>query len=807
MQSKNINSISMGIPQLRVAVSRWIDGSNNFSSFQGNGNVAAGIRLRWIGLSQLFFSASEKFFIYRAKILQKLPEFKSGHIVGSLQTIFSVLSEWSNPIAVPGSQTSFVVGNLPSEVADAVSIDFSSANLPVLISLYDVSGRLIVVSEITEAGFFYYEIPGIKRIELSREIRLKHVSILVGRNRLADGMDANFEPIAEIHPRRWVSESYSVAVSRHNEIARGLELPLSELEWSELQQRGRRVYAAVDSMEEPDPADLSYLMAVSLDWYVSVMMGWAYLDGQRFKENGDLIAELPHISACDSQIYSYAIGPEDLNAEGFGDSFLSYIRAELMSNPTSVLASIVNQPQGSLSRVSSIDEFDSVLKDPVSAKDEAKHEWVLQADIRFDFSYRGNSGQVIYAVPISTLDATFPKLPLSTPVHCVGDVLPFRVDGLTTRMQWPVRKELQSIHEKVGAQFFVKDIWSRFGDACITELSVVDFSLDREPPSLEVVAIKSLTFEAAIKFYREPEWRANLIELQADANVECLMLLDSPQILKCVAEPPSRGSNGNWRSEITPLLHLDEVEGFVGGNIEVGQYFSKIINFEEENGRLYCTFQGRGNGLDDVIFFGRSDATLIESHKSTRLWRTLGDLIPVDKVTREISKYSSNLPIGEVFSREEIRHSRDFGFGARLTGKIGDKIVRGPIVGPFFGKYLHPAPLAPVFPVSVQELAVDFYGRTIVRIKAENTSEFDDGLKADAVWLQKLDGLEQERLGSFQPQVPFERRVIFQLLSEMSSLEEGTRVQLGYRYIRPADGASSSLTKVPHFTRKSDQIK
>ncbi len=782
--------------RFRASASEWIDQSN-FGDLPGGKLPPAGIRLRWNWPLPADGAPSangapafpDRFAILRYGPINPVNLMHPQATVGHKPRMFAPKPLWKDLLRA--GDRDFVVGEDPCASAQAIQILMAPNAQRVSIALIDTAGETRLTGELMADDALYYELGDIHRVVFSAPPRVTTIQGLSLSADDAGAVDLGFERIATLDARAWLNASLAEVSDRMASDALPPFVTIKELEWQELQQRGRDVISAIDAGLPPGAMDLNYLqLGIAMRWEVASLVGWGFLDGEHVAApRFDSIVSGEMLTPAASGVFAYQIVAEfEANDQWKQRSDIALTLARPMPALTGAVVVPLAPPQTVGELVNQIDQITpGKLPAPTSPVDR---------------TYCRSSWEITARAPYAERVFTSPRVSdsqiISERVEESGE---FSADGARRPAMFRGMDRVEMRDHAFLVPFYDSDIWLTLATGDYWDRRIA------QPPTPPIqpefayqgrcIALSGGSCnpargvaELSLDTVANPGWTADRLATLGRATIELLVKdPDSEELLANVllfAASPAKG--GCWSAVIETDLSTDDLAPFVGGTLVVQGFRGRILGLAPEQQRRFrCVFESiavcaraplYGAGPNGV------DAQLSEAEGSNRVWSVAGNIPLLPDGSPTSTTGTIELP--------KLETSMLIYCSTRLSFTFEGRIHRGPLTPRVAIPYLHPAPKAPDLCLDIRVLAVDYYGRAVIRAEASECERFDPSfavsvLAASGIVTSPGEFAGAASKGLYGPQVPLRHKVVFDAFEVLGQRPDGAVDTLGLRYVRGSD--------------------
>lgn len=799
--------------RFRSSASEWIDQSN-FGDLPDGKLPPAGIRLRW-NWPLLADSAAhteetpafpDRFAVCRYGPIHDERLMKPLVTVGHLPRMYAPKSLWKN--LMRAGDRDLVVGVDPCSMAQAIHIVMAPHSERVSIALVDVTGETRLVGELVAGDCFYYELGDIQRVVFSAPPKLVIAQGLSLTAEAANAADIGFARIATVDARAWLN----AALVEVSERMASDQLPpfttINDQEWEELQQRGRDVITALATETPPLPLDINYLqLGIATRWEIASLVGWGFLDGEHVAApRFDRIDRTAMLTPASHGIYAYQIVAEFDASDRQVRSDIALTFARPMPALTPATIQSLAPPVTRSELINYIDQFAAgetpqAFAAPIE-RTRCMSNW--QITVRAPYAQR------VFTSPRASDSQINPNQ-----VDIAGE---FSADGLRRPVIFRGMERIELRDHSFPVPFYDSDIWLLFATGDYWDRRVAHSLTPPIQPEIDYrercIGLSGGTTNSALRTVQvnldlvsNPSWTADTFSTFARGTIE--LLIKCPELdelaIDVILYAASPTPGGNWRAIIETDLTVDELWPFIGGTVSADGFRGLILGFAPEQRRRFrCEFESIAVCAGAPLYSAGPNgvaATLYEAEGSDRVW-SVGKTIPL------LLDGSPGSPTGTI-KLPELETSMLLYCSTRLRVEFEGKTYRGPLTPRIGVPYIHPAPKPPELCFDIRTLAVDYYGRAVVRAEVSACERFDPVL---TVSLQAVTGLISDpsdfassaSKGLFGSQTPIRHRVVFDAFELLGHQPDGTVNTLGIRYVRASDGRESKPDLQPFGSRRTN---
>lgn len=796
-------------PELfRLRASHWIN-KDNIGDTEILTIPPSGVRLRWNCPFQVSDPSTEKglpkrYSIWRSEPLEEnmFVDYhpKAGHIPRN-----QTLSRLWKSLRRVNDKVFMVDGLSDCESVDAVYFELPIGDGEVTVSLTGVDGRTKVSGKLKGGDRFYFELAGINRVVFSSDPRIQTIKgLTLPTVNSLDGIE--FKEIASIDAEFWKNaELGDVAVRLANDQGEPF-ISIGLNEWKDLQTIGQRIKS--NTAVSQDDIDVLRL-AASLSWEFSTLIGQGFTDGEHPVSAGpDRIKNL--LNGPDGRHYCYYV-----SAEFEGDAGLSVVH----SVPYFTQAILMNQ-------LSKADAYS--LKEPV-----IRGEWTnllipstskaIQSGAAIEQYYCHTEWELRSNLPDSELIISQPQAETSviTGGHFVdagesysgsgSNTIIF--EGLSFKQDRKLSFEVPYFDSDIWLDLIAADSWDRRRS----------FSTQKIQPLIEYkgicLSISQGRWESGVdKFYLQLDqllsWRADPLARNSKGKIQLLFKnpTKDPLSLNCQIGAAFPTEDGNWAGEVTGLVNQGEFGRLTDGTLVVNGFSARIIEMiPGRSGVVTCVFEAvvKCAGTEFYVTSGGlADAQLLENPNIGDFWLKVAEIDLMDGYPILYEAGIERSVIEEILG-SKFDHSFTVNFSTRMWLDFEEQEYLGLVSIPLAMPYIHPIPKAPEICFELQQLACDYYGRTILRVEIDCCPHIDkhyqSKLKVAEGNLSEEDFSEQCEEGLFGPQLPMNDKLLWEVFDNISNFTEGAELTLGINYVRGSDSAESKSTLDQFEVRRSTE--
>jgi hypothetical protein len=792
-------------PRFRVAASNWID-MRNVGDLPPGLTPPAGVRLRWncpsveaSGPGRGAFP--ETFTVLRSEALDPASLFDPAPTVGHEPSLTAPKRLWSDLNPVPGSRCDYAVPGGQCDSAQAILVVTDPASRPVTVSLIGTDGTTRVTGEINPGDRFYFEMPDIRQVAFSTEPKLTIISgLLLSRSLGGDGFE--MRRIARIDARAWFNASLVQASERLTTASSRPFLTIGASDWAAMQVWGAAVVKDLD-INQTAPANelLALLHAIGRRWEAAALMGWGFLDGEHpVQTKLDEIDRTVLMKGPTKGIFAYQIVAEFPLATGIKaqQSELTFTSSEQMRLLEPARVRLLAPPKMKATLINHVDQTPSGM----TPSPRPSEEQPLCTSI-WECESHGAGDVVVFTMPMAS-----PSAKTGAPFSPIGT---FSNDGAGRPQSFRGLAVVEQRDHDLIIPFYDSDIWLNVAVGDHWDRRLAQGETPHLQPALEydgravpiwrgrTIPSKAISSHSAgtidIDFDPKSGWQADRLAASEHGEVEVLMRDTAIEPLTAVMQfgPPSPNLDRNWVAEAETTLSQTELFQLRGGILLIGTFIARIISFGRLSGsKTTCTFEAiakcAGAELYPVLN-GFAVATCSEYEGSPRLWISLG--------TVGILEDRSVTSMSPQFDLPPLEASQLLYVSTRVVLNFKSHKYEGPLSPRVGVPYLHPAPKPPEACFDIRNLAVDYYGRTIVRAEARGCDLMDvtlDGLLAFAAGIiDDSSGMTNAASpGLYGAQRSFDHRILFDAFELLTAQAEGSVNTLGVSYVRSSDAREST---------------
>lgn len=713
---------------------------------------------------------------------------------------------------------------------DAVYFEVAGIADSTTVTLNGIDGRAKVTARVRSGDVFYFERSGLKSVVFSAPVKLERIGFLrfPPVDDLDEYLNLNFIEVANIDARAWINHDLSDISKRTSLENGGAFVHITKDQWEDLQARGENVLNS-PSIAHADPSDLSALrLLTSLSWETSTLLGQGFLDGIHDKIDDDDYKQESLLNGIDNKSYGYYVIAKYLDTEGneatetsfpvfssnvhmaqLGEIECSQVgsiwtsRRRIQSGNLSDFKRIAESVE-TVKKVETIDEVTNDGDTPIKEIDEYLN------NVTFELTSSLPATELVIVEPMATdsslISAKFERCGESISPDSTE---PLEVKGLDI---------IQRRHFEFPVPFYDSEIFSKLtaGDTWDRRKKVGDS--DKVRPEIRYkescVAFKNIHIS---RERNEIAYELNSVDWKADkfaqaAQGELQFLIKHPDRLVTNLDVTVDGKkldiDNVWRVTLTAALPISDelLDGLVGGTLNVGSFYATITEVARlSRESIRCGFETQFEcGSARVFSDSETRGVVTENPNAKRFWLVFhrSDIL----ADGSIGSYSSKRNLVECetewnkgISGDEdkltLDYTRHLTFATRLHVDYLKLSYKGQVSNPLDTIYVQPPPKAPDFCFKADQLGTDYYGRTIVRISAENCDAFDDRYAvkvtlAPAIADSTADFTKSEVAGEFGAQQPLRGSSYFEILPQ-TNLKEGSNARIGVRYVRLEDETES----------------
>ncbi len=701
----------------------------------------------------------------------------------------------------------FSVGTGEScDSVDAVYFELPQNISEINLSLIATDGKTKVTGQLKGGQKFYFELAGLQSIIFSSNPGSFDVLALVfpAIESLA-GM--NFTEIARIDASFWI-EAELDEISMRTANANGNPFTLvGTADWNGLRDKGRRIDNSFRSNSFADQSDIDLLrLNESLDWSVAALMGRGFTDGEHPGDTGpDILGNL--LAGPDGKLYCYYVAVE-LEKEGVTSTVNSnpfFTQAVMMNRLADIDVSSENIPvtRSGLTNHLAGSEGEIIITEPEKEQCYCNSEWKL-------FSVLPETEIMI-------------SVPFAGDSHVTGETFTpageFYSGSNTALIEFDGLKYYQKRIHDIKVPYFDSPVW--------LELVAADGwgRRSKSLPSAKIqplidyagrcIALSECTFDPGLrtvhlKLDRSLDWRADMLAVRTGGHIKLLIKDPRKEEFKvsCCIGPAFPVEKGKyWAGELTEISDESQLFGLPGGTLLVEGFSAAIIAVTPvPGGKFNCIFESVAAcaGTDLYVTFGGSaKAEMLENLSSPRLWSDFDEInLLADGLP---DAYVVKLDIPEIEGKIDYKfdHSMTFFLSTRLSLNFEGRSYLGPVSTPITVPYLEPPPNAPKLCYVWQQLADDYYGRTLVRVLTEPCPPIDLKYKSRLKYMpgimDDVDEFSKKSVeGILGHQKPVAGRSILEVFGYLNEVPEGSQLTIGINYWRKQDG-SEGASVLNHF--------
>jgi hypothetical protein len=786
-------------PKLRLQASAWID-AHNFGPSPIGTAPPAGIRLRWnfpflAGPVANRDGQPIRYFVERAGPLSSEDMYEFAPRVGHASRSPTPASMWRK-LDRADQLTFRAIGN------DCQGVDAVSFNVPAnaprgTVTLIDVNGSAQIIAEIEPGDDFHFEWAGLKLVCFSIDMGVREV-IGFDPSALSDGIQFEFNAIAEIDAAVWTKLALDQAAERVTNAADAQFLSVTPPDWDEFTAIGRTIDDAFAlGIDVPEGAVAGLSLVTATRFESAALIGCGFIDGEHASAVSldNLIG--PFLTRPDNEIYVYRVTALLRTQEGRSTTVQSdyaFTRTNLAEQMTPARHTIVSTPVARAELINAVRPGPTLqrpekIADP-SVRVTCTGQWELVSDLPAVACVATHPVADDSVITGKTFDdaGTFLTGLNSGPRLVRGNSLVERREH---------RFDIPYFDSDVGCEVEALDFWDRTLPS--ESASMIQPLIDYQglAPSLQTATCHAPSAlkgsEVDLTLEQMPSWTADLLATYAKAEI-VLMMRDptrTPAEAEVKIGPASPTSDGQWSAEIQSDLTQGELDLYVGGTLAVGPLQARVLGMGPIHKRVArCTFEVQTScaGADLYDYSpGWLAAHLSEDRQAKRLWKPLAGTIALlaTGAPARIS-ISTDLP--------QLEASATLYFATQLEFSFEGKVYQSSISAPVPAPYMHPAPPSPTACFAVQQLASDFYGREMVRLKVSHCHPLESRYAtrlAVAAGEVAPDTFRKDRSqGMFGTQISFDG-TLFEVFSRLSTIVEGDRFTVGIANVRTADDRES----------------
>ncbi|TCL89556.1 hypothetical protein C8J38_11247 [Rhizobium sp. PP-WC-2G-219] len=802
----------------RASASEWID-QTNFGDLPDGKAPPAGIRLRWNwpmpgeGTPQAEGEPAfpDRFVVYRSHPIPDVRLMKPRVTVGHLPRMYAPNRLWKDLLYTGDRELE--VGAEPDADpcagAQAIYIVMAGRSPRVSIALIDSAGETRLTGTLEPGDAFYYEIGDIRRVVFSSPPAIEIAKGLSLSARDANAADIGFQAIARLDARAWLNASLSDASERMASEQLPPFVTITDSEWQALQQRGNNVMSALDARAVPTPQEMNYVqLATALRWEIAALVGLGFLDGEH--------VAAPHLDGIDlasmltpdaDGVYAYQIVAES-NTDDQWSRFSDIALTVARPMPALIGASVrvVSSP-------TTRGELVNHLSEPVPAQSPRTTSPAAER------AYCTSNWQITTRAPYAERVFTIPRAAdsqiVADQVEVAGE---FSADGARRAAEFRGMERIEHRDHAFPVPFYDSDIWLTLATGDYWDRRIAQRPTQPIQPEVvyegRCIELASGTsdsvqraVQASLDLNANPGWTADRFATFARATIE--LLIKKPALeelsadVKLYAASPVAG--GTWRAVIETDLTTDALALFIGGNLSTEGFHGRIVGFvPEQRGRFRCEFESIAVCAGATLYKADPNgvaAKLSEAEGSDRVWE-VGGGIPL------LLDGAPGSGLGTI-KLPELTSSQMLYCSTRLRFEFEGTTYRSHLSTRIGVPYVHPAPKPPELCVDVRTLAVDFYGRAVIRVEAVDCERFDPTL---AVSVQAAAGIVSNggtfsgaaSKGVFGPQTPLGSRVLFDAFGLLGNRPDGSVDTIGISYVRREDGRDSEPHLQPFENRRTN---
>lgn len=795
----------------RLRASAWIDGSN-FGSLSEQ-YVPAGIRLRW-NLPFLYGESGPRRFPTRFRVkrsrglTQKL--FIPVADVGQDPTIFAPSELWLTATRGREGDNYLIFDEDSCNAASAIYFELEKRSPGVLATFFDISGKNLATAHLKGGDRFYIELADVKQIQFSSPPALVKPGVLFLM--VSNDYDVRLETIADIDARAWLGASLNEVSSRYAKADGTPCAAVDEAAWDELRRSAAQIRDALDAGYAVTEEALDYVaVSASLKWDLAAIMGWSFLDGE--SPGGpefDQIQLAKLLTKPSNDVFAYQV--EALFKEGSVEqSSLFFTRAALMAPLTNASSEIITSPIVTLKSVGIID-IGPTPENPIKRPSLPDSKAYCRSTYRFG---RTGFADNLSPTPYASASA-FTGDVYDPPEHYLGDGsadgAPLLIREKELLEDWAFDYPIPFVDSEVWIRVAAGDHWGRtippqdtarikpkfdYRDACVPILSG---TCD------ETARTVTLSLDAT------RGWAADRLTRYLQGTIEFLMRRPHvPQIQLSVEIGQVFVHEGSvWAARLRTWNHISTEHRLIGGQLECQGLVFTITGFRHTWGDVYCLFEVDTNCGSGVVFAVPTNAfvpaQVSEPIDSRYLWCEV-DEAPLMADGKPAS-YSAEIDLVAVQEMYQFKlsFSTTLHFASRLKATWSGEVLRGPMADRVAVVFIADRPEKQNVNLNITQLGVDFYGRSIVRAKADAMRYFDAGLlvKTSIMAGEITDTKSFSKgytVGQFSAQEPFRRGTVFNSFTVVTQAHDGEAFTLGVNAVRPEDDMDSGYVMRLFFGR------
>jgi hypothetical protein len=799
--------------RFRASASEWIDRAN-FGDLPGGKMPPAGIRLRWNwplsadGARRPSGAPAfpKRFSVFRCGPIHPERLMNPKVTVGHMPRMLAPEPLW-RPLLRAGDRD-LVVGADPIACAQAIHIVMEPYAERVSIALIDAAGETRLTGELAAGDALYCELGDIHRVIFSAPPRFASARGLSLTADDALAADLNFARIATLDARAWLAASLDEVSDR---MASELLTPfvtIADREWQDLQQRGRVVVAALDAGSPPPLLELNFLkLGIAMRWEVASLVGWGFLDGEHVTSpRFDLIDSVAMLTPAESGAYAYQIVADFEGSDHWAER--SDIALTLARPMPALVGAEVRPLAPPKSRGELVNQIDQGMVG-------AQRAFATPVERTFCASSWLITARAPYAERVFTSPRSADSRIIQPNVEEAGE---FSADGARRPSMFRGMERLELRDHSFSVPFFDSDIWLTLATGDHWDRRVTQAATPPIQPEIEYhgrcIGLSGgkcdptrETAELSLDQAAEPGWTADPLATFARATIE--LLVKDPELDRLVADvilfaaSPARA--GSWSAVIEADLATEDLAPFIGGTLETGGFQGRILGFAPEQRRRFrCEFESIAVCAGAPLYNAGPagvPAQLSEAEGSDRVWDVAGEIPLLLDGSPASAKGTIELP--------KLEASTLLFFSTRLSFEFEGRRYRGPLSPRAAVPYVHPAPKPPELCMAIRVVAVDYYGRAVVRAEALDCERFDPAL---AVAIEAAAGIVVDAeafpsaasKGLFGQQAPLGHRVVFDAFELLAHRPDGAVDTLGVRYVRTSDGRESEPDLRQFGNRRTD---